>query len=163
MGSQVGQDVWVLSLFPEGYKGFFLDLGCNLPIEINNTYLLEQHGWTGIAVDIADYSKEWKQRKTIFICKDAFEINFSSYLPPVVDYLSLDIDGCGYNYRALKILLDAGFKFKVITIEHNLYLGENYNQAERLPQRELLLNNRYKLVKADVECENAKFEDWWTG
>jgi FkbM family methyltransferase len=26
--SQVGQDKWVLSQFPNGYRGFFLDLGC---------------------------------------------------------------------------------------------------------------------------------------
>lgn len=165
MGSQVGQDQWVLSLFPEGYKGTFLDVGCYLPIEINNTYLLEQNGWTGIAIDERDYSKEWIIRKAKFICADFFKLNLKHHInqPPVIDYLSLDIDGCGYNFRAMKILIDEGFRFNAITIEHNLYLGEDYNQAERLPQRELLLNNGYKLIIADVDNGGFKFEDWWTG
>lgn len=164
MGSQVGQDQWVLSLFPEGYKGTFLDVGCYLPIEINNTYLLEQNGWIGISIDNRDYSKEWEIRNTQFVCEDIFKIDFTDYLfPKVIDYLSMDIDGCGYNYRALWRLIDTGFNFRAITIEHNLYLGEGFNEAERLPQRELLINNNYKLVREDVEDGGNKFEDWWIG
>jgi hypothetical protein len=73
----------------------------------------------------------------------------------------MDIDGCGYNYQALRALIDFGYQFRAITIEHNLYMGEDFNQAERLPQRELLINNGYKLIMADVEDSGNKFEDWW--
>lgn len=163
MGSQVGQDEWVLSLFPKGYKGFFLDVGCYLPIEINNTYLLEQNGWNGISIDNRDYNRDWKCRKTKFIQDDALIMDFTKYdLPKVIDYLSLDIDGLGYNFRALKILIEK-FRFRAITIEHNLYLGEDYNLTERIPQRELLTKEGYALARADVEDSNNKFEDWWTG
>ncbi len=32
-------------------KGFFVDVGCNHPIEYNNTYLLYLRGWRGINID----------------------------------------------------------------------------------------------------------------
>ena len=35
--SQAGQDEFVLSQFNEGYVGTFIDIGCRLPYEINNT------------------------------------------------------------------------------------------------------------------------------
>lgn len=166
--SQVGQDKWVLSLFPKGYKGFFVDIGCYLPDNINNTLLLEKHGWDGISFDIADYSKQWSIRETMFVCCDALSFDFADFgLPYMVDYLSLDIDAIGANYKVLKNLIDSWYIFKAITIEHNLYLGEQYNQAERMPQRELLLSKGYTLARADVETEgcdfeHCKFEDWWT-
>lgn len=166
--SQVGQDLWVLSQFPEGYKGFFVDIGCYLPDNINNTLLLEQHGWEGFAFDIADYSEQWKQRKTKFVCCDALTFDFFDFgLPLMIDYMSLDIDGVGTNYQVLKKFINQWYVFKTITIEHNLYLGEMYDKAERIPQRELLTSKGYTLAHADVETErcdfeNCKFEDWWT-
>ena len=107
--SQVGQDLWVLSLFPEGYRGFFVDIGCYLPDNINNTFLLEQRGWEGISFDIEDYSKEWKVRKTRFICCDVLTFDFVDFgLPFRIDYLSLDIDSTGANFVVLKNLIDRG-------------------------------------------------------
>jgi hypothetical protein len=48
--SQLGQDLWVLDKYPIN-NGYFVDVGFNDGIEINNTYLLELNGWTGIGVD----------------------------------------------------------------------------------------------------------------
>ena len=48
---QLQQDKWVLSLFPDGFQGFFLDVGMGDARHINNTYLLEQLGWRGIGID----------------------------------------------------------------------------------------------------------------
>jgi|694.fasta_scaffold05646_7 FkbM family methyltransferase len=48
--SQYQQDLWVLSKF-SNTKGFFVDVGCCDGQRISNTFLLEQNGWTGIAVD----------------------------------------------------------------------------------------------------------------
>ena len=161
--SQVGQDEWVLSLFPEGYKGFFMDIGCNDPKKINNTLLLEEHGWTGVAFDIMDFSYEWRKRKALFIKEDVIRCDFNQFnLPKDIDYLSLDVDNIGTNCFVMKRLIDFGFVFKAITIEHNIYGGEQYDICERIPQRELLLHNGYTLAKPDVSDEVNKFEDWWT-
>lgn len=50
--SQCGQDAFIYQMvFGAKKEGFFLDVGGNNPIEINNTYLLEQKGWTGMAFE----------------------------------------------------------------------------------------------------------------
>ena len=160
--SQVGQDEWVLSLFSKEYEGFFMDIGCRNPKNINNTLLLEEHGWGGVAVDKINFERMWQSRKAHFICADALKYNYKGVTPKVVDYLSLDIDNLGTNYKALeRLVVHFKLQFKAITIEHNLYMGELYNQEDRLPQRKLLLAEGYKFARADVECEGNKFEDWW--
>jgi hypothetical protein len=59
----------------------------------------------------------------------------------------------------LKRLIDFGFEFKIITIEHNSYLG--FDEHEKNPQRELLLNLGYTLECPDVSINGESFEDWW--
>jgi FkbM family methyltransferase len=48
--SQFEQDIWVLSKFPN-VNGYFVDIGCCDGERISNTFLLEQNGWKGLAVD----------------------------------------------------------------------------------------------------------------
>ena len=51
--SQAGQDLFVISMLGGKRNGVFLNLGCNQPILINNTYLLEREfDWNGLSVDI---------------------------------------------------------------------------------------------------------------
>ena len=38
-------------IFSKIKKGIYVDLGCNHPIQFNNTYLLYKRGWTGINID----------------------------------------------------------------------------------------------------------------
>jgi hypothetical protein len=158
--SQVGQDLFVLSMFPKGYKGIFLDIGCKWPEIINNTKLLEENGWNGISIDIDDYSEDWKTRKSKYIQANAFTLDYSTIeLPKGIDYLSLDINTyAGARFHMLKILVRY-FEFKVITIEHELYLG--YFDQEVKPQRELLRSLDYTLKVKNVENEEMPFEDWW--
>jgi len=162
--SQAGQDEWVLSLFPKDHKGSFMEIGSFMPDELNNTMLLEQKGWDGISFDIVDYSNKWVVRKSKFVCVDALTCDFTKYkLPKVIDYLSVDIDGLGDNFAVLKRVLEQGFEFKCITVEHNRYLGETYRQAEMHPQRNLLDSLGYQVAKRDVHSNTnlLKIEDWW--
>lgn len=163
--SQAGQDLFVLSLFEEGYKGTFLDVGCGDPIEINNTYLLEQQGWKGLSIDIQYMHEKWLiMRKTPFICIDALKCYYQTLiqmfeLGDTIDYLSLGIEGYGHRFQALERIMDQGLEFKVITIEHDVYAIRE--EIERTPQRELLTKLGYILYKADVEFGGKPFEDWW--
>lgn len=162
MYSQAGQDSWVLSLFNKGYKGFFLDIGCNDPRLINNTLLLEEHGWNGISFDIVDFSEKWKGRHTPFVQTDVTLCDFDEYdIRKVIDYLSLDIDFIGLNYYMMQKLILSGYTFKSITIEHNLYGGKEFDERERIPQRKLLIAAGYSLRCPDVAYGGNKFEDWW--
>jgi hypothetical protein len=162
--SQAGQDKFVLSFFDDDYKGFFIDIGCALPININNTMLLEKHEWRGVSLDINNLSNEWKVRNTPFVCADALTMDytrlFQIYLvPKVVDYLSLDIEGDGGRYLALSKLFEANHEFKIITIEHDAYRG--YGETERKKQRDFLLKMGYFLVCSNVTLGGNPFEDWW--
>lgn len=161
--SQVGQDKWVLSLFPKGHKGFFLDLGCNDPSFYNNTLLLEEQGWFGYAFDLSNLKEAWMSRSAEFIQSNVLSYDFENNknIPKLVDYMSVDVDDLGTNYKTIKRLLELGFDFKALTIEHNLYIGEAFARFERAPQRELLWSLGYILVHGDVDDSDNKFEDWW--
>jgi hypothetical protein len=162
--SQAGQDKFVLSLFDKDHKGIFVDVGCHEPEKINNTLRLEENGWTGISLDIVDYGNMWKIRKTPFLIEDALKCNYKKIfenfkLPNSIDYLSLDIEGNGLRYQALKRVMESGYKFKVITVEHDAYRG--YAFTERQPQRKLLNDMNYLLLCSDVLNGGNSFEDWW--
>tara|TARA_R100000654_G_scaffold12996_2_gene28268 strand:- start:5125 stop:5742 length:618 start_codon:yes stop_codon:yes gene_type:complete len=50
--SQIKQDLYVLEYFKYKKNGFFVDIGANNPIELNNTYLLEtDYNWNGICIE----------------------------------------------------------------------------------------------------------------
>lgn len=162
--SQAGQDEFVLSLFNEGYKGNFVDIGCRLPNEINNTLMLEEKGWVGISLDILDFRDEWKIRKTPFLKENALNCNYKEIfeqisLPKIIDYLSLDIEGDGLRYQALRKVIESGYEFKIITVEHDVYRG--FDSSEREPQRKLLKDLNYVLVCSNVTLSGNPFEDWW--
>jgi len=57
------QDVAALKLFQNQHAPTFLDIGCRHPVEKNNTLLLEENDWSGICVDIKDYSEEFKEKR----------------------------------------------------------------------------------------------------
>ena len=64
-------------------SGFFLDIGGNDPIDINNSYLFEKNGWSGIAFEpVKSLADKWKKfRETpcynIAIGDTEIEIEFS--------------------------------------------------------------------------------------
>jgi hypothetical protein len=165
--SQCGQDLFVYTLL--GSDKTYLDLGCYLPKKINNTYLLEQNGWSGVSIDIIDYGSEWSVRSNPFICQDCFTIDYKVLLPQhynttTIDYLSLDMEKVGERYKLLETMLTTGYDYRVVTIEHDSYLGEDYVHNEKIPQRNLLTKHGYVLLCADVSQEaypELYYEDWW--
>ena len=49
---QSHQDKFVLNVLKEKKNGFFVELGSNHPINVNNTYLLEKnYDWKGIMIE----------------------------------------------------------------------------------------------------------------
>jgi hypothetical protein len=167
--SQCGQDIFVLNLLGEG--GSFLDLGCYLPKKINNTYLLEKNGWSGLSIDIEDYSKQWESRKNKFIQMDCLTSDYKSFLDEnplgkkkLIDYLSIDMENLGDRYRVLDKIMSTGYDFKIITIEHDSHLGNEYILEEKNKQITLLKKLGYYLLCEDVSnYKNPEmfYEDWW--
>jgi len=166
--SQCGQDIFVFNILNKN-NGTYLDLGCYLPKNINNTYLLELNGWSGISLDIMDYHKEWEVRKNKFIQQDCMNIDLNElltihYKEKIIDYLSLDMEVLGDRFKLLDKILKTNHEFKVITIEHDSYISEDYVNIEKIPQRKLLSDLGYILVCGDVSQKDHPtlfYEDWW--
>jgi len=47
-----GIDLLLNYLYKDNFNGFYIDVGCNHPIDGNNTFLLYQKGWSGINIDL---------------------------------------------------------------------------------------------------------------
>jgi hypothetical protein len=74
------------------------------------------------------------------------------------------MEGCGDRFKLLEKIIGSDYNFKIITLEHDAYLGQNFVDQEQIPQRQLLESKGYKLVCADVSHDNHPdlyFEDWW--
>ena len=156
MYSQAGQDEWVLSHIKQGY---YVEIGASHPVNISNTYLLEQNGWDGISIDIDNQCEEiWHQtRKNRLIIGNALSTSFD-WLPKRVEYLSLDIDPAWSTFEMLTKLPHKTTRFSLITYEHDHYTGgHDYRKKSRV----MLYNLGYELVKADVCHEGKPYEDWW--
>ena len=165
--SQAGQDIFVLSVLDGKKNGIFLDIGCNEPKRINNTFLLEEkYGWKGILIDFMDYHvdacKELRRDDSVYICGDATKVNYSEVfsdfkIPGVIDYMSLDIDGIETLHTLQSLPLEL-YKIRVITFEHDSY---RFGDEVREKSRELLLSHGYVLVCSDVKSNGSPYEDWY--
>jgi FkbM family methyltransferase len=49
--SQFGEDRFIERYFRPGYKGIYVDVGCNHPISFSNTWKLYLKGWSGVSID----------------------------------------------------------------------------------------------------------------
>ncbi len=54
--SMDGEDIFIVEYFRKKKNGFYIDVGCYHPIHRNNTYLLHKNGWSGINIDIHQFS-----------------------------------------------------------------------------------------------------------
>ena len=175
--SQAGQDMFAYTLCGTD-SGTFLDIGACYPVSANNSYGLEQKGWTGITIDsCADYARHYTGvRKAPLCVVDMTTIDWDRFiadnpmLQRTVDYLSLDIDAA--TLQVLRTFPFDRLRFRVLTIEHDAYrLGDNV----RREMRSILVRAGYELVAADVvvhhdweQCPEAvalngylPFEDWY--
>ena len=54
--SMNGEDLEIVKYFGNLNNGFYVDVGCYHPIEMNNTYLLYKKNWKGINIDVSKFS-----------------------------------------------------------------------------------------------------------
>jgi hypothetical protein len=77
-----------------------------------------------------------------------------------MDYLSLDVDAA--NGAVLDSFPFDKYRFRVLTIEHNVYEAEDTPLLNVQKQaREVLAKHGYTLVCANVQHGGKSFEDWW--
>lgn len=51
-----GEDLEIIKIFKNKREGFYVDIGCYHPIHLNNTFLLFKKKWSGINIDISQFS-----------------------------------------------------------------------------------------------------------
>lgn len=86
-----------------------------------------------------------------------FEKMFEMYdVPNYIDYISLDIEGM--EYQSLTKFPFDKYKFKLLTVEHNLYMSGSKNKENI---KSILLNNGYVIHKENVSHNQLPFEDWY--
>lgn len=169
---QVGQDRFVLSVLKNKTNGYFVEIGSNDPIKINNTYILEKEfEWKGIMVE---YDHKWLEEYqlhrpcSIYCFTDATKIDYvqlfkNNNVPKNIDYLQIDLDVCNRSTLDTLELFDStifdNYKFATVTFEHDIYDGDRFNT--RQASRDIFLKRGYILVFQDVRNGPSPFEDWY--
>lgn len=170
---QAEQDKFVLNILKNKKKGFFLEIGSNHPININNSYILEKnYEWNGIMVEyenkwLNDYKKF--RPNSIHIINDATKIDYKNLfeinnVPLNLDYLQIDLEANnGSTLNTLKKLNSEVMdkhKFATITFEHDIY-HTNYLNT-RLASRKIFEDRGYVIVFSDINNRGVNpYEDWW--
>ncbi len=176
---QAEQDKFVLKVLNEKRNGYFLEIGSNDPIYINNTYILEkEYGWKGIMIEYNNYylnSYKIIRPSSIHIIEDATKIDYKKIfkeennMPLCLDYLQIDLDVVNKSTIDTLIKLDNEifdiYKFATITFEHDIYQGDYFNT--RMLSRDIFKKRGYISVFEDIcnrDMSNNNlnpFEDWY--
>lgn len=180
--SQSGQDLFVDRILEGMRDGLFVDVGANHPIELSNTYALEQElGWLGLLVDRDDHciklldqhrSKDSRVLQGDAVTADwAFGLGLTLGLfdvvqrrvgdacrgRPHIDYLSLDCDE--NTLPALKaILADFGKRFRVLTVETDCY---RFGPDVRDAIDGLLVMEGYDIICRNVRSSEGMIYETW--
>jgi hypothetical protein len=172
--SQAEQDKFILQVLKGKQNGYFLEIGSNHPIHINNTYLLEKkYNWKGIMIEY-DYTwlSSYKEHRpnSIHVINDATMIDYKNLLdshtmPLNMDYLQIDLEADnGSTIKTLEKLNEHIFdiyKFATITFEHDIYCTNIFNTREK--SREIFKNRGYYCVFEDIHNLDPiyVYEDWY--
>jgi hypothetical protein len=173
--SQACQDKFVLRVLNEKRNGFFLEIGSNHPITINNTYTLEKNfGWKGIMVEYnPSFLSLYKEHRpnSVHIINDATKVDYKQvferhHLPASMDYLQIDLEVNNRSTLDTLEILDRDIfdkhKFATVTFEHDIYTGNHFNTREK--SRQIFKKRGYICVFQDIHYQNQPsivFEDWY--
>lgn len=171
---QAQQDKFVCNVLKNKTDGFFIEIGSNDPITINNTYLLESSlNWKGIMFEWQKerFEESYKLHRpnSNYVFGDAQEHDYKEIFhkynaPQKIDYLQLDIDPPHKTLNVLKSLdkqVMDDYKFATITFEHDYCHTAVLHH--RNTSREILLNRGYYLVFGDIANKIPRnvYEDWY--
>lgn len=160
--SNEGQDILTLKLI--GPSGFFLDIGSGNPVYGNNSFVLELMGWRGLMVDGSEESiqRARRYRSNPAVLTDATRADWVALLqavnaPPVIDYISLDVDEA--NINVVSSFPFDRYQFRLMTYEHDRY---NSGDARKVACEEALRPYpQYVRLLDNATVQGLEWEDWW--
>lgn len=185
--SQAKQDVYIINVLKGKKNGFFVELGSNDPIIINNTYVLEKDfNWSGIMIEYDNqYLDSYKEKrpKSIHVIDDATKINYlelfqKNNVPTNIDYLQIDLEPENRStLTSLENMDNSGlldkYKFATITFEHDLYRSYEIDRLDMIKQyfidtkvksKEIFKKYGYVMVFENINNESnltSVYEDWY--
>jgi FkbM family methyltransferase len=103
--AQHGEDLKLMQLLQDAdARGPYVDVGCNHPFKLSNTYLLYRHGWRGLCIDplprFAELYRRWRPQdkfQTVAIGETAGELPLYEFESDVLSTLDPDLAA---QYRA---------------------------------------------------------------
>lgn len=179
LNGQSKQDLFVLQMTKFKKNGFFVELGSNDPITINNTYILEtNYDWKGIMVEydnkfLDDYKKV--RPNSIHIIEDARNIDYlklfqDNNVPENIDYLQIDLEPGNRSTLDVIEYFDTyifnKYKFATITFEHDICFSrykksiDSIFHTTREKSREILTKHGYIRVFSDISNTHENNYDW---
>lgn len=171
---QAQQDKFVSNVLKNKHNGYFMEIGSNHPININNTYLLEnKYNWKGIMVE---YNKSFLplykkiRPNSIHIIDDATNVDYKNILeknnmPSSFDYLQIDLEARnGSTIKTLQKIdndIFDNYKFATVTFEHDIYCGNHFDT--RKLSRQIFNRRGYICVFEDIHNIKPEYvyEDWY--
>uniref|UniRef100_A0A6C0DYM0 Methyltransferase FkbM domain-containing protein n=1 Tax=viral metagenome TaxID=1070528 RepID=A0A6C0DYM0_9ZZZZ len=170
---QAEQDKFVLNVLNNKKNGYFLEIGSNHPININNSYLLEiGYDWKGIMIEYDNnFLPLYKQFRpnSIHVINDARAVDYKKLFeqnnfPTSLDYLQIDLEAInGSTIQTLQKLDNEIFdtyKFATVTFEHDIYHTNFANT--RLESRKIFKKRGYICVFEDINNRGVNpYEDWY--
>ena len=171
--SQAAQDYFALTCSQFKREGYFLEIGSNDPVFINNTFILEnEHDWVGVMVEYQQHFKEaydLLRPNSTHVFGDARKIDYKEVLgsidfPRALDFLQIDLDWES-SLEVLQILekyLFNNYCFAAICYEHDFY-NRDVRREHRDLSREIFARHGYYLVFPDVSDHTGRipYEDWY--
>jgi hypothetical protein len=171
---QAEQDKFVLTILKNKQNGYFLEIGSNHPVNINNSYVLEtQYNWKGIMVEYnSSFLPLYKEHRpnSIHIINDATKVDYThvfeqNNMPVSCDYLQIDLEANnGSTLETLQKLdteLFDTYTFATVTFEHDRYHTNFANT--RLESRDIFKRRGYVCVFEDINNGGVAYpyEDWY--
>jgi hypothetical protein len=129
--SQTMQESFVLNMLENKHEGYYVEIGGFHSTQISNTYLLEtQYKFRGMALEVNESRCQEYNTNRINPClkSDARKFNYKEYFvkngfPNRIDYLQCDIEPAENTLLSLVKATSAGYRFSIITFEHDQYLS----------------------------------------
>ena len=98
--SNDGQDDWVRAQFPEGFKGWAVELGANDGESLSNSLSLEREGWEVLCIEpmraYADKARKIRKRVLTCACDDVPKDEVTLYTSGTLSTLSTLDSGNSY-------------------------------------------------------------------
>ena len=158
----------------EKLYGFFVELGSNHPVGVNNTFILEaKYGWSGLMIEYDDtffnLYPVYRPRSQ-YIKDDARKIKYLEEFtkrnyPKDMDYLSFDLEADDRSTLEVLEIFDKEvlptYTFATVTFEHDFYRGDFFETRKK--SREIFEKHGYVCVFPDVKCNETygEYEDWY--